>query len=374
MKRIKKEMHIKIQKGSPNGVNNNRGSCRNLAEYLTHEDAEREKMGLEILPFITPEGKAISLEDAIQSMDKNGEDLPKNDSKFFHLIAAPSQEEIKAMGENDQIIYRNALYLIKAISRAYAQHFNREGVEDESDLVIYWKPHFTRGEDNILQFHLHAIVSRKTSGKHGPKMKISPLTNHRHDTDGPIRGGFDRNAFAEKCEKIFDRLFSFERQVSKSFGYQNALAHGTVEDKAAQADKLAEETINEMREAIAANTAKTHDVFESTSEIVGLMPQVQQIFRTEKDPLSLHLSLAAIGLTCQLKQSDDGVEDVEFEKGGTTLSFRELLNADEQEVLLDDVTRITGIHNAMKVRDMRARKEAEKKASQRKFGGPKLRR
>ena len=376
----KKDMHIKIQKGSPNGVSNNKGSCRNLAEYLNHEDTERKEMGLEILPFTTPEGEEISLEEVVQSIDENGKGLSKDDNKFFHLVVAPSQEEIEAMGENDQIIYHNAQYLIRAISRAYAQHFNREGIEDESDLVIFWKPHWTRGQENTLQFHLHAIVSRKTRGRNGKQLKISPLTNHRQDTEGPIHGGFDRNAFAEKCERLFDRLYCFERQLSKSFEYQNALAHGTVEDKAAQADRLAQETIGKMKESIDKNINQKKeapeldipeeglDSLETVMEISDSKNRILEIFHNQKDPNVAYLELAALGLTCKAIKSADGLEEMSISMDGTTLSSRDIMDDEEHEAFLEDVGRLTGYKIGEKVREEQAELEAEKEISQHKRG------
>ena len=90
--------------------------------------------------------------------------------------------------------------------------------------------------------------------------------------------------------------------------------------------------------------------------------------------MSLYLALAAIGVTCKFDISADGVEDVSIEKGGTILSFRDMMTPEEQFALLEDITRITGKQSAEKVREERARKEMQKQVSQRKFGGPKLRR
>ena len=368
------DMYIKIQNGSPGGVTDNKGTCRKLAEYLNHEDAEREAKGLWPFPYTDPNGNEIATEEVIRMIDENARGLAQGDNKFFHIVAAPSQEEILEMGDNDQEVYRNALFLIKLLSRAYAQNFYREGVEDENDLVIFWKPHFTRGEDGYLQFHLHAIVSRKSKGVDGKKKKISPLTTHKEDIEGPIQGGFDRKAFYEAGEKLFDELFNYERKVARSFEYQNALAHGTVAEKAAQADRLALETIDQMKEAIAAKHKVKAEELSPEVEFKELKGDILQIFRSEKKPMSLYLALAAIGVTCKFDISADGVEDVSIEKGGTILSFRDMMTPEEQFALLEDITRITGKQSAEKVREERARKEMQKQVSQRKFGGPKLRR
>ena len=372
-----KDMYIKFQKGSRDGVSNNKGSCENLAKYLNHEDKEREEKGLKPLPFVTPDGQEVSTEKVIQAIDENAKGLGKNTTKFIHMVVAPSPEEIEAMGEDDQEVYRNALYYIKVISDAYARQFKRPGIEGSEDLEIYWRPHFFRGENGFLQFHIHGIISRMSKPVNGRKLKISPFTNHRGQTEGPIKGGFDRNEYSNLCEKYFDQLFEFERKLSKSFEYQNAMAHGTVEEKAAQADKQALETIDEMKQAIATNAAMRKAKAEEVTpaaEIKELKRDILQIFRREKNPRSLYLALAAIEVTCKFVMSADGVEDVRIEKGGTILSFREVMTPEEQTALLDEITRITGRQSAEKVREMRARNEMQKQVSQRKFGGPKLKR
>lgn len=379
-------MHIKIQKGSPNGVTNNKGSCRNLAEYINHEDAEREARGLWPFPYIDPSGNEIATEEVIKMIDENARGLAKNDNKFFHIVVAPSPEEIQKMGEDEQEIYLNALYFIKLISRAYAKNFHREGIYGEDDLVIYWKPHFTRGDDGYLQFHLHAIVSRKSKGISGKKQKISPLTNHRENVDGPIEGGFNRKAFMAMGEMLFDQLFCHEREVAKSFDYQNTIAHGTVEEKAVQADRLAKETLGKIKESIAETAQKqqerpTIEMAEEEYEALGAMLEISNAkgeilntFHGAKNESSLYLSLVSMGIYYSIKRSKDGIEDVILEKGGITISATDIFTPHEHYTLMANIVRLTGEELAEKVRERRARQMAEKEVKQHKYGGPKMRR
>ena len=379
------DMHIKIQKGSPNGVTDNKGSCRQLAEYLNHEDAEREARGLYPFPYTDPDGNEFTTEEVIKLIDGNAKGLSKKDSKFFHMVVAPSKEEIQKMGEDDREVYDSALYLAKYISRAYALNYHREGI-DEQETLILWKPHFCRGENGDLQFHLHAIISRVTKGVSGKKQKISPLTTHREDTDGPIKGGFDRKAFIEAGEKIFDQLFSYEREVAKSFEYQNTLVHGTVEEKAAQADRLAKETLGMMKKSIAETAQKqqenqememSQEEYETLSammEITNVKKEIMDVFHVGKDQVSVSLDLLSIGLNFTIKTSQDGVEGLTFEKGGITVPAEDIFDSNELGNLLADIVRITGIELAEKVRVKRARLEAEKETKQHKKGGPKMHR
>ena len=370
------DMHIKIQKGSPNGVTDNKGSCRKLAEYINHEDDKRKAEGLSPLPYTDPNGNEISTEEVIQMIDENAKGLSKNDSKFFHIVVAPSKEEIQKMGKNEQEIYIQALDLINPISRAYAQNFHREGIIDEDDLVIFWKPHFTRGSEESFQFHLHAIVSRKSKGVNGKKLKLSPLTTHRKDVEGPIKGGFDRKAFIEAGEKIFDELFSHEREVAKSFEYQNTLAHGTVDEKAAQADRLAKETLGKMKASIAEKAKKQqeepetglssedYETLAALMEIGDVKKEILDIFHSGKDQASMFVDLAALGVTGTIKETQDGVEGLTIEKGGITVSAEDIFDENELRLLMGDIVRITGKELGVKARQERVRKEAEEREQQ----------
>lgn len=380
------DMYIKIQKGSPDGVTDNKGSCRKLAEYINHEDAEREAMGLSPFPYTDPDGNKVTTEDVIRMIDGNAKGLAKNDNKFFHFIVAPSPEEIQLMGEDDEEVYANSLYLIKLISRAYAQNFHREGILGDEALCIYWKPHFFRGNDGYLQFHIHAIVSRYSKEVNGKKQKISPLTTHRGDVDGPIKGGFDRKAFIEKSEKLFDHLFSYEREVANSFDYQNTLAHGTVEEKAAQADRLAMETLGKMKESIAQEAQKKHDLPEMDQsrndnetlavkrELESVKKEIMDIFHSGQKQTSMFLALGSMGITCTIKRSSDGIEGLSIEKGGVTISAEKIYGETELRALMTDLVRITGENLAEEVREKRARLDIEKEIKQRKRGGPKMKR
>ena len=378
------DMHIKIQKGSLDGVTNNKGSSRALAQYLNHEDAERMEKGLLPFPFTDPDGEEFTTEEVIQAIDDNAKGLGKNDNKFFHVVVAPSKEEIEAMGDDEQEVYHGALYLIKLISRAYAQNFHREGVDDESDLVIYWKPHFTRGDDGYLQFHLHAIVSRMTKGMDGKKRKkISPLTTHRKDAEGPINGGFDRNEFVEAGEKLFDQFIGFERSVAKSFEYQNTLVHGSVEEKASQADRLAQETLAEMKETIAENikqneespilevSEEDNEILAATMEITNEKQQILDIFRNGEKQIAVYLNLAAMGITCSIDTSEDGIEGITLEKNGIAVAIEDVFDEREQLAIYSDVKRLTRREFGKIVREKRALEAAKKNVTQRHHGGPK---
>src|ERR1035437_2435373 len=78
------------------------------------------------------------------------------------------------------------------------------------------------------QRHFHAIMARKTSDN---KMSISPLSSYMEGSKGVIKSGFERNCLRQAYETAFDQKFNYNRPLEKSFKYQNAMKHGTVEEK-----------------------------------------------------------------------------------------------------------------------------------------------
>lgn len=318
------------------------------------------------------------------------------------MIVSPSPEEIMAMGHDDNEIYRNALRYIKLLSAVYAQVFHREGVVDDKDLVIYWKPHYTRGEKGELQFHIHGIVSRQTSGRDGKKMKISPLTNHTNTTTGPVQGGFDRAELCERAEKLFDKLIQYERTVAESFEYRHAMAHGSLEEKQEQTERLVAENADNLKAAITAGIERRrrnlsnkreldeiadllekggalpmqkHDALSSTLDAVDIRTIILRHFTSAQTSTLLEIKLAGDGITMNIIDAKEGgVADIEFIKTGKKFSAKEIMSAQEHVKLLDNWTRLSGQVSAFRLQERRAKKQEQGEVSQRKMGGPKMHR
>ena len=118
-------------------------------------------------------------------------------------------------------------YIREVFIPEYAKYFNK-GLS-EADIKFYGKIHFDRSRsDNELNMHCHLIVSRKDQAN---KKKLSPLTNHKNTTNGVIEGGFDRVNLFQQAEQGFDKLFSYNRQLSESFEYANTMKNGSMDDK-----------------------------------------------------------------------------------------------------------------------------------------------
>ena len=385
-------MNIKIQKASADGVTDNKGSCRQLAEYMNHEDEERLAEGKQPLPFVTPSGLEVSIEEVISKIDSNHKGLSAKDDKFFSLIISPSENEIKAMGNTDEEVYQSGLKLIRVISDAYAENFNRDGIVDSSDLLIYWKPHFTRGENGDLQFHIHGVVSRRAKGN-GPK--LSPMTNHRNTENGAVKGGFDRKHFFKKCERLFDKLFNYERQVAETFDYCNAQAHGTPEQKAEQTGLLAKEQQEQIRANVVAGLDRRRESIKKknqleelaemlasgavekatieqqqidTADFAPLSTDIAEAFFSSSHQLALDMKLTSLGITYKpIIAQNGGVKDLLFTKLGKDCCGTDILDAHTIGLVLKKWEMISGNLSEASVQAMleaqaaeRNRKEYEK--------------
>ena len=220
-------MHIDFAQPS-DGTYNNSGSSRQLANYLEHEDLERMEKGIYIDGFFNLTNDNIYKSHVIKDIDSNIGQLLKTDAKFYAIHVSPSESELRAMGNTEQeqakAIKR---YIREVFIPEYAKNFKKE--LSASDIKFYGKIHFDRSRsDNDLNMHCHLIVSRKDQAN---KKKLSPLTNHKNTKKGTVTGGFDRVKLFLQAEQGFDKLFSYNRQLSESFEYQNTMENGSVTEQ-----------------------------------------------------------------------------------------------------------------------------------------------
>ena len=220
-------MHIDFAPPS-NGTYNNSGSCRQLANYLEHEDLERMEKGIYTENFFNLTDDDIYKSKVIKDIDTNIVQLLKTDAKFYAIHVSPSKKEIRMMGITEQE-QAEAMkrYIREVFIPEYAKNFNKE--LSASDIKFYGKIHFDRNHsDNELNMHCHLIVSRKDQKN---KKKLSPLTNHKNTTNGIIKGGFERVNLFQQTELGFDRLFSYNREQFESFDYHNTMKNGSISEQ-----------------------------------------------------------------------------------------------------------------------------------------------
>ena len=169
-------MHIDFAPSS-NGIYNNAGSSRQLANYLEHEDLERLEKGIYTDGFFNLTNDNIYKSQVIKDIDSNIGQLLKTDAKFYAIHISPSENELRAMGNTEQEqVDAMKRYIREIFIPEYANNFNKE--LSALDIKFYGKIHFDRSRsDNKLNMHCHLIVSRKDQSN---KKKISPLRSEEH--------------------------------------------------------------------------------------------------------------------------------------------------------------------------------------------------
>ncbi|MBV4225349.1 clindamycin resistance transfer factor BtgB [Parabacteroides distasonis] len=220
-------MHIDFAPPA-NGTYNNSGSSRQLANYLEHEDLERMGKGIYTEGFFNLTDENIYKSKVVKDIDTNIGQLLKTDAKFYAIHVSPSKKELQAMGNTEQE-QAEAMkrYIREVFIPEYAKNFNK-GLS-ETDIKFYGKIHFDRNRsNNELNMHCHLIVSRKDQTN---KKKLSPLTNHKNTKNGVITDGFDRVNLFQQAEQGFDKLFSYDRQLSESFDYHNTMKNGSISEQ-----------------------------------------------------------------------------------------------------------------------------------------------
>ncbi|MDH8701163.1 hypothetical protein M2138_000502 [Dysgonomonadaceae bacterium PH5-43] len=207
------------------GTYNNAGGCRQLTNYLEHEDLERMEKGIYTEGFFNLTEDNLYKNQVIEDIDTNVGQLLKTDAKFYAIHVSPSEKELKTMGSTEREQAESMKqYIREVFIPEYAKNFNK-GLSAE-DIKFYGKIHFDRNRsDNELNMHCHLIVSRKDQSN---KVKISPLTNHKNTKKGAIRGGFDRTNLFLQSEAGFDKLFGYQRDLHETFMYCNTMKNGTI--------------------------------------------------------------------------------------------------------------------------------------------------
>ena len=238
-------MHIDFAPPS-NGTYNNAGSCRQLANYLEHEDLERMGKGIYTEGFFNLTENDIYKSKVIKDRDSNIGQLLKTDAKFYAIHVSPSEKELRAMGNTEQEQAKAMKrYICEVFIPEYAKNFNKD--LSALDIKFYGKIHFDRScSDNELNMHCHLIVSRKDQSN---KKKLSPLTNHKNTTNGVIKGGFERVNLFQQIEQGFDKLFNYNRQPTELFNYRNTMKNGSISKQLKQQELQSNERQTENNQA-----------------------------------------------------------------------------------------------------------------------------
>lgn len=241
-------MHINITKGE---TGNNKGSSSQLVAYLEKENRLAEKLDHYHQPeyWFSYDRNNIQPYEVRQGIDNNVAKLSKDDAKFFLINISPSEKELlylkKLYGTEGTKAYLKDY--ANSVMDAYAKNFKRNGIDSNKELIYYGKLEQNRyysfkdlevrkgkaAKGDIKpgeQMHVQIIVSRKDASN---SIKLSPLNNSKGKNAAHSQkvGQFDRVAFKQRSEALFDRMFDYDREVKESFKYANTLKHGSYEQK-----------------------------------------------------------------------------------------------------------------------------------------------
>lgn len=225
----------------------NKGSSGALVHYLEKENRLNKKSE----PEYWFNGRQIKVDpyEVMRTIDSNIAKLGKADAKFFLVNISPSQKEIAFLREQygDDGVKDQLKGFAVRVMDAYAQNFKREGVNSHEDLVWFAKlenyryytyidPEVkqglkTRGDRKKgEQLHVQVIVSRKDATN---TIKLSPMNNSRgkNEEHSKKMGQFERVAFKQSGEGLFDSLFEFDRQLKETMAYANVQKNGSLNER-----------------------------------------------------------------------------------------------------------------------------------------------
>jgi hypothetical protein len=220
---------------------NNKGSSGQLVHYL-----DKENRLFDIEKALWFNGKRADIESyhVKHALDGNVAKLSRNDAKFFLVNISPSQKEIahlkREFGEDMAAAIKG--FAVRVMDE-YARNFNRNGIESSKDLLWFGKMENhryysfkdrevkngikKRGEIKVgEQLHIQIIVSRKDITN---KIKLSPMNNSRGRNEAHSKklGQFNRLAFKQSGELLFDKIFGFDRGLREMLAYANTQKNGT---------------------------------------------------------------------------------------------------------------------------------------------------
>ncbi|RWY46055.1 DUF5712 family protein [Mucilaginibacter gilvus] len=225
----------------------NKGSSSWLVHYLEKENRLDKKNE----PEYWFNGRQINIDPylVMQTIDNNIAKLGKVDAKFFLVNISPSQKEIAFLKEqySDDGVKDQLKGFAVRVMDAYAQNFKREGVNSHEDLVWFAKlenyRYYSYNDPEVKQgfkkrgdrkegehMHIQVIVSRKDATN---LIKLSPMNTSRgkNEEHSKKMGQFDRVAFKQSGESLFDSLFEFGRQLKDTMAYANTQKNGSIKER-----------------------------------------------------------------------------------------------------------------------------------------------
>lgn len=233
----------------------NKGSSGKLVHYLEKENRTENRNEPE--QWFNGQRTDVDAYEVRRALDGNNAKLGRNEAKFFLINISPSQKELahleKLYGQKGmkELLKRFA----EKVMDEYARNFKREGINGNRDLLWFAKVedhrYYSYRDEEVkqglkkrgdkkegMQYHIQVIVSRKDiSGR----FKLSPMNTSkgRNAEHSKKMGQFDRVAFKQSGETLFDREFGFDRGLKDTLAYANVHKNGDLKQRE-QLDMLLE--------------------------------------------------------------------------------------------------------------------------------------
>lgn len=222
----------------------NKGSAGNLVHYLEKENRmDRQK---EPERWFNAVRNDIEAYEVRRSLDGNRAKLGSHEAKFFLVNISPSQKELAYLMERygEAGMGEQLKRYAEKVMDEYAKNFKRPGIESNKDLMWFAKlenhRYYTYRDKEVQQgtkkrgelktgnqMHVQVIVSRKDiTGR----IKLSPMNSSkgRNAEHSRKMGQFDRMAFKQCGERVFDEHFGFERNLKDTLAYANIKKKGSL--------------------------------------------------------------------------------------------------------------------------------------------------
>lgn len=232
-------------------IGNNKGSSVALVNYLEKENHLQAEKGRDLTPenWFNGADNEIRRQEVRMKIDHNVAKLGRNDSKFFLINISPSQKELAHLfAKYDEQGVKEKLkeFAVKVMDE-YALNFKRTGINSHRDLLWFGKHENNRyysfndkevkdgtkqkGERKEgRQMHIQIIVSRKDISN---TIKLSPqnTSKGKNTVHSAKLGQFNRTAFKQSGENLFDKFFDFDRGLKDTLTYANTMKNGTAGQK-----------------------------------------------------------------------------------------------------------------------------------------------
>lgn len=268
----------------------NKGSSGALVNYLEKENqiqVEKGK-GLGQENWFNGTGNEIRRQEVRMKIDRNIAKLGRSDSKFFLINISPSQKELAHLYEKygKEGTKENLKEFAVKVMDEYAKNFKRPGISSHKDLLWYGKHenyrYYKHNDKEVKdgtrqtgerkegrQDHIQIVVSRKDITN---TIKLSPqnTSKGKNKAHSAKLGEFNRTAFKQSGESLFDDFFDFDRELKDTLAYANTMKNGTVAQKTQMNllenipyQKAEQYTINDLGKSVA------EELFESVGEMIG---------------------------------------------------------------------------------------------------------